>query len=49
MRNPRSENADAYALLTEALALEPDNAVVLAHAAWALEPPSHDGLAADRA
>ena len=31
------DNADAYALLTEALALEPDNAVFLAHAAWALE------------
>jgi TolB-like protein len=31
------DNADAYALLTEALALEPTNAVFLAHAAWALE------------
>ena len=30
------ENAEAYALLTEALALEPDNALLLAHAAWAL-------------
>ncbi|WP_307235016.1 winged helix-turn-helix domain-containing protein [Pararhizobium capsulatum] len=32
-----SENALAYAMLTEALALEPDNAHLLAHAAWALE------------
>ena len=31
-----TENADAYSLLTEALALEPDNPVVLAHAAWAI-------------
>jgi TolB-like protein len=31
------ENADACALLTQALALEPDNAVFLAHAGWALE------------
>jgi adenylate cyclase len=31
------DNADAYALLTEALAREPDNGVFLAHAAWALE------------
>ena len=30
------DNAAAYALLTEALELEPDNALVLAHAAWAL-------------
>ena len=30
------ENADAYALLTRALALEPDNALLLAHASWAL-------------
>ena len=30
------ENAEAYALLTRALALEPDNALLLAHAAWAL-------------
>ena len=31
-----SENAEAHALLTEALALEPDNALLLAHTAWAL-------------
>ena len=31
------DNAEAYALLTEGLALEPDNALLLAHAAWALE------------
>ncbi|MCV9963491.1 winged helix-turn-helix domain-containing tetratricopeptide repeat protein [Pararhizobium sp. BT-229] len=30
-------NAAAYALLIEALVVEPDNAMVLAHAAWALE------------
>lgn len=30
-------NAAAYALLVEALAIEPDNAMVLGHAAWALE------------
>lgn len=30
------DNAAAYALLTEALELEPENALVLAHAAWAL-------------
>lgn len=30
-------NARAYGLLTEALAIEPDNAMVLGHAAWALE------------
>ena len=30
------DNAAAYALLNEALELEPDNALVLAHAAWAL-------------
>ena len=30
-------NAEAYALLTEALAIEPDNALLLAHAGWALE------------
>ncbi|MGE0499542.1 MAG: winged helix-turn-helix domain-containing tetratricopeptide repeat protein [Rhizobiaceae bacterium] len=30
------ENAEAYALLTEALQLEPDNALTLAQAAWAL-------------
>jgi adenylate cyclase len=30
------DNAAAYTLLTEALELEPDNALVLAHAAWAL-------------
>ena len=32
-----AENAAAFALLTEALAQEPDNALLLAHAAWALE------------
>ena len=37
------DNAEAYALLTEALALEPDNAVFLAHAAWALEHRSTMG------
>ena len=31
-----TENADAYALLIEALALEPDNGLILAHAAFAL-------------
>ncbi len=31
------DNAEAYALLTKGLALEPDNALLLAHAAWALE------------
>ena len=31
------DNAEAYELLTEALAHEPDNGVFLAHAAWALE------------
>ncbi len=30
------ENGEAYALLTRALALEPDNALLLSHAAWAL-------------
>ena len=30
------ENAEAYALLTRALSLEPDNAFLLSHAAWAL-------------
>lgn len=30
------DNAAAYTLLTEALELEPENALVLAHAAWAL-------------
>ena len=30
------ENAEAYALLTRALALEPDNPLLLSHAAWAL-------------
>jgi len=30
------DNGDAYALLSEGLALEPDNARLLAHAAWAL-------------
>ena len=34
---PPSENAEAYALLTGALALEPDNALLLAHAAWVLD------------
>lgn len=32
-----SDNADAFALLSEALAAEPDNAVLLARAAWTLE------------
>ncbi|MER8692099.1 winged helix-turn-helix domain-containing protein [Mesorhizobium opportunistum] len=32
-----SENAAAYALLADALLLEPDNALLLAHAAWVLE------------
>jgi TolB-like protein/tetratricopeptide (TPR) repeat protein len=31
------DNAEAYSLLTEALTHEPDNALFLAHAAWALE------------
>ena len=31
------DNAEAYELLTQALAHEPDNGVFLAHAAWALE------------
>ena len=39
----------AYALLTHALALEPDNPVILGHARLVLEPPQRDGLAADRA
>ena len=30
------ENAEAYALLTQALALEPDSALLLSHAGWAL-------------
>jgi tetratricopeptide (TPR) repeat protein len=30
------ENAEAYAMLTRALTLDPDNALLLAHAAWAL-------------
>jgi TolB-like protein len=30
-------NVEAYALLTEGLALEPDNPLLLAHAAWTLE------------
>jgi TolB-like protein len=30
-------NAEIYTLLTEALALDPDNARMLAHAAWAIE------------
>ena len=32
-----SDNAEAYQLLTGALALEPNNAVLLGHAAWTLE------------
>lgn len=32
-----SENAEAYTLLMKGLEAEPDNAVLLAHAAWALE------------
>ena len=32
-----SDNAAAYALLMQGLAVEPDNAQLLAHAAWALE------------
>ena len=32
-----AENAAAYALLSEALALDPDNPRILAHAAWAIE------------
>ncbi|RDJ14915.1 winged helix-turn-helix domain-containing tetratricopeptide repeat protein [Rhizobium grahamii] len=32
-----SDNAAAYALLMQGLAIEPDNAQLLAHAAWALE------------
>jgi TolB-like protein len=32
-----AENAEAYALLAEGLALEPGNGLLLAHAAWALE------------
>ena len=35
-RQTAKENAEAYALLTEALAIEPDNALLLAEAAWAL-------------
>ena len=31
------DNAEAIALLTRALALEPDNALLLSHAAWALD------------
>jgi TolB-like protein len=31
-----TENAEAYALLTRALAIEPDNAILLSEAAWAL-------------
>jgi adenylate cyclase len=30
------ENAEAYAMLTRALSLEPENALLLSHAAWAL-------------
>ena len=33
---PQKENAEAYALLTRALSLEPENALLLSHAAWAL-------------
>jgi TolB-like protein/Flp pilus assembly protein TadD len=36
-------NAAAFALLTDALVIEPDNAVLLAHAAWALEHRSTMG------
>ena len=32
-----ADNADALAVLTDGRALEPDNAVCLAHAAWALQ------------
>ncbi len=32
-----AENAAAFALLSEALALDPDNPRILAHAAWAIE------------
>jgi len=32
-----SENAEAYGLLQQALAVEPESAVILSHAAWALE------------
>ena len=32
-----SDNAEAFALLTKGLTLEPDNALLNAHAAWALE------------
>jgi TolB-like protein len=32
-----SDNAEAFALLAEGLTLEPDNALLNAHAAWALE------------
>lgn len=32
-----SDNAEAFALLTQGLTLEPDNALLNAHAAWALE------------
>ena len=38
-----SENAEAYALLTGALALEPDNPLLLAHAAWVLDHRSAMG------
>jgi TolB-like protein len=31
------DNAEAYALLSEGLAVEPDNPLLLSHAAWALE------------
>ena len=43
------ENAEAYALLTRALALEPDNALLLAHAVLGARAPLRHGLAADRA
>ena len=32
-----SENAEAYELLTKALALEPDNALLLGHTAWVID------------
>ena len=46
-RQTAKENAEAYALLTRALAIEPDNALLLAEAGWALAT-ARDGLAADR-
>ena len=38
-----SENAEAYAVVTGGLALEPDNAMLLAHAAWLLNHRSAMG------